>query len=423
MRLSQLTLGLLVLAPRAAHATLAEDAERLTAAWKTAGLDVERRAPMFLEQGRARRVPTTARDASTEGDGCTSVALIATRGVDFSVRAAPLPPAPVSPRLHPERAVAGVAFLARCGPEREELEAALVEMRSARAALEVVVARGASVAPLPGEALLDRIAPPARPPLDPGRASSVDALAGRTARVEERSHADGAVEVVVDRARASSEGAGRSVLALREGCHRIELLSEHGAEGRVADLDAELRDASTNAVLARDRSDTPDARLDACLGEPGTVVLAWSGAPPGAPIVLVGARWPLPRALPGAWGPRARGTAALALRRRRVALPTGAPYVEAMGVSGSTPIGIDVRAGGCFLAVVGASRGESRVLSLAAQVEGVSLRDDGGSTRDGAVLTFCPRRAERVLLRVDARGAGLSWTLGVWPMLTHVESR
>jgi hypothetical protein len=131
-----------------ARADLEADAERLAAHWKAAGFEVDHRPAMFLENGRLRLLPMTPSDL---GGDCVTVALLGHRGSDFAVRteiagAAGLlrtRPRPV------ERALAGLHTLSRCGPARVELLHAALEMRAARGAVEMRVAKGPAPAPSP----------------------------------------------------------------------------------------------------------------------------------------------------------------------------------------------------------------------------------------------------------------------------------
>jgi hypothetical protein len=399
-----------------ARADLTEDVERLSAAWKTVGLEVAHRTPVFMEQGRVKRVPLTGVETSVASDECTTVAVLGVRGAEFALRPRGLDGASLVPERasKPERSLAGAASITRCGPQREELATAVVEMKSARGALEILVARGNTAAPPPADVLLERVVPMHRIPMDPGRALSRETTVARRARAEARARAEGAHAVTFESTRATEDGAGRFLVPLPEGCHRLELLGELGAEGRVADLDAELRDASTNAVLGRDRSDTPDARLDTCVGEPTAAVLAFAGAPPSAGVLLVSSRWLIPPGIPPTFGPRARGAIAMGLTRRRVPRQLGVPFFDSLGVSGTTILPVSIVPGRCYVASVATVRGDPRLTTLSTSLEARAYRDDGGPLRDGATIGFCSLRSERVTLQVESKGAGTAWALVVW---------
>jgi hypothetical protein len=382
----------------------------VAASWRQAGLDVRREPPMFVEQGKLRRLRLSGDEAALDAAGCTTVAVIAPRGVDFVIR---LSTGGGERPGRPERSSAGLVTVVRCGASRGQLASLLLELRSTRAAVEVVVARGTAEAPAPTEALTERVVVPATPVRDPGRAPGQEPLAARAARAEQRARQEGAAASIVDEARASDEGGGRMLVGFREGCHRVELLADLGPGGRVADVDAEIHDGASNALLARDRSDTPDARLELCLGEGQAAVVVFGGAPPGAKVAMIDSRWPVPAGVPAAWAPRARAAAAGALMRRRVAVK-GSPLAEGLGVAGGTLVPIELEPGSCYVAAVAAARGELRHLAVATTVDGRATRDDSGASRDGVAMAFCSQRAERAQLRVEARGTGVVWSLAMW---------
>src|SRR6185369_6541785 len=66
-----------------ARGDLSTDAARLQASWEARGARVVRLAPVFLEHGRPRAVslPASAYDAA--GTGCTTIAFLAGRSIDF----------------------------------------------------------------------------------------------------------------------------------------------------------------------------------------------------------------------------------------------------------------------------------------------------------------------------------------------------
>ena len=60
-------------------------------------------------------------------------------------------------------------------------------------------------------------------------------------------------------------------LDLEPGCHRLEIFAPdvrnaHGPRRRRLDVDAEIRNEDEE-LLARDRTEAPDARLETCVGE------------------------------------------------------------------------------------------------------------------------------------------------------------
>jgi hypothetical protein len=394
--------------PGAARAELAGDARRVESAWQAAGLRVERRAPVFLDQGRLRRV------LLPEGRGeCVSVAVIGPRASEFMTR--PLPGAGGVPFVaRPQRSEAGLIAIARCGDERDGLGALVVELRSARATLEVIVATGDRPAPEPVESLPERAAARLRPPSDPGRAPLTEGFEARAGRAERRARAEGASEASRGTLAANEDGQGRALVALAEGCHRVELLADAGRGGLVADLDAELRDMATGQTLLRDRSDSADARLELCTGEAVAAQVFYGGAAPRAKVSVVQSRWPLSKELPSTWGARARAAMAMALWRRKITEPGGRLIARRTGVGGTTATPLEITPGSCYLAIVGLGRGDLRSLSLSAMLEGRPLHEEASGTREGGALAFCSREATVLPLTIEARGANVLWGLGLW---------
>ncbi len=112
---------------------------------------------------------------------------------------------------------------------------------------------------------------------------------------------------------------------------------------------------------------------------------------------------------------------AMAIGRRRAPTPRGRPVQTTTGVAGSAAVAFETAPGACYLAVLGAGRGDVRGLSLSAEVDGLPVHDEGGGGRDGLAMTFCARRAAQVPLQIDARGSGLLWGLAIWRLPTSGE--
>ncbi|HEU4410684.1 MAG TPA: hypothetical protein VFS43_35850 [Polyangiaceae bacterium] len=410
----------LAVGPSPAAAELDDEALRLERAWRAAGFEVKRGAPLFLEQGATRLLPAglwrAAGPGREEGAGaCATVAALAVRGADFSVTL----PTDLLPSGRPagrraERALAGLVTLTRCGAERQELAHAAVEMRSPRGAVEVLVAEGAGPPPPARDTLLERSVPLPRALVDPGRARTSEGLDARLRWAEERARRDGAAASERREIDPSDDGAGRALVPLSAGCHRLELFAAQGPNESVADVDADVRDAATNRMLARDRSDTPDAHLEACVGEATTALVRFSGAPGRAPLTLLDARWPLPKGLPEAAPARARAGMARALAARRVPDPGGPPLATLLGASGATHAHLELEPGGCYVAAVAVAQGEARSLGLAVRGPGFVAGDDALHGADGASAAFCARHPGRAQVTVEARGSGFAWMLALW---------
>ncbi len=425
-------LAALVLEGGVARADLADDAGRLAAHWSRAGAKVTRLEPMFLERGRARTFAPLAPGSgplapTPEAPGCLTVALIAVRTAELSViptenaaamealtrlRLPPIGGREVDGKTH---SAGGVAVVSRCGASRVELGRLTAEIGSARGAVEIVVAR--SDAPLADlrDALPERSPGPVAPRGDAGGPLEPGPLAERLARAEGRARAEGAEGVSRVSLKASPRGVGGFELDLPEGCHRLEVMADipTAVPHRGTDVDAEVHERATGRLLARDRADVPDARLDFCLGEPTPVGLAFSGAAGPVTVTLSKARWPLPAKAPARWGAKARAGLAGALRRRHAPVPEGDLFAESMGAAGLTSIPVEVEPGRCYLVGVALLRGEARTLRLSVPLGDRVLHDDGGE-RDGAVVGFCVEAQTSISVEVDARGNGPGWALGVW---------
>lgn len=410
-----LSLALLALAP-SARADLASEADLVAATWAAEAGRAERMRPVFLEYGRLRTLslPTSAYDESSPS--CTSVALLTERSTDFVVRLDPI--ARPKQRATPsevKRSAAGAVTFVRCGPEKAALARLSVELRVARAALEVIVAEGVTPAPPIATVLPDRATGPLAPLPDPGPQRPLEPLDIRVARAEARVKRASASEIRKSRLTPDAHGAGYEILQLDEGCHRIELFPEQMGPGYL-DLDAEARDVATERILARDRSDSPDARLELCVGAPSPVKLAYAGARGSSEVVLTDAIFPLPEGVPGTFGPRARAGMAAALRRRQVVALKYQPDSVWLGVAGPTSIPIEVEPGACYLATVAATRGELRYVSLSAHVDARTAFDSNAGLFDGTAVAFCVESRSRAMLEVDARGLSIAWAMGLWKL-------
>jgi hypothetical protein len=187
------------------------------------------------------------------------------------------------------------------------------------------------------------------------------------------------------------------------------------------DLDAELRDDDDDTMLGRDRTDAPDAHLEACVGKETLGALVFSGAPPSSHVLVTHAAWPIPEHTPWAWGDVTRGKMAGALLARHVAGPPGDAVALAQGGSGVTSVPIEIEPGGCYLAVAAVTHGHARGLGVRAVVGARQASDERGTNDEAGAVAFCARDEARGRLEIEARGTALSWGLalfriesGVW---------
>jgi hypothetical protein len=399
-----------------AGADLGPDAEELAKKWASSGQETTRLAPMFLEQGRPRAVRLPAAALDPKSPDCTTVAFLSGRSTDFVVRVDPV----LSPKHHAmggrfERSIVGAVWISECGAAREALARLAIELRIARSSVEIVVAIGPKPAPTIVESLPERDSGPVASPLDPGPRSPLEPMATRAHRAEQRARNMAAQAVRFKTITAEDDGTGREAMSLDEGCHRIELFSDLLAKHPI-DLDAELRDSSSERLLARDRSDAPDVRLDLCVGATTGADLVFAGAPGAVHVTLMDAVFSLPKGAPTMWGARARAGVAAALFRRKLPGLEGDPIEQRLGVSGITSIPISIEPGGCYLGTVATMRGEARVITLSAKVDTRITHDATAGLAEGAAVAFCSNGTDKAYFDVEARGSAVAWVLDVWRM-------
>ncbi|MRG98100.1 hypothetical protein [Polyangium spumosum] len=411
-------------------ADLVEDADRLAKTWRARGAETTRLSPVFLEHGRSGRIVVAKEPHEDEVPGCTTVVLLGAPNADFAVLTAseadaPSLPAGLLPQGHPTidtaergtRSSLGAVSLVRCGTRRADLARLVVAMRSSRGAIELVVARSPDPLGDVRDALPERAFGLVAPRGNPGRPIEPGPLAERTVKAEEQARAEGATRFTRVPMIASPEGAGEYQLRLGEGCHRVQIMAAVPTTfpHRATDVDAEARD-DAGRVLARDRSESPDARLDFCLGEATRVTVPYAGAAGLVPTIAMDAVWPIARAVPNHWGARTRAGFALALRRRNAPEPTSPPVAESLGVTGPTMVPVTLEPGRCYLAAIAVARGESRGLRLSATVGDRYVRDEVVDRPEGAALAFCAESEEAARIDVEARGAGVWWTFALFAL-------
>jgi hypothetical protein len=414
-----LAIALFMLSARSARADLSTDAEELTRRWAASGQKTVRLAPMFLEHGRPRavRIPEAAFDP--KGPSCTTVAFLTGRSTDFVLRIDPL----ASPKHHGaaghlERSIAGAVLLSQCGAARDAFLRLAIELRVARSAVETIVAMGNTPAIPIAEALPERASGPVAPLADPGPRSPLEPLAVRARHAEQRVKSTGPTSMHTQVFSAEADGSGREVVRLEEGCHRIELLAELLGRSPI-DLDAELREAASERLIARDRSDASDVRLDLCAGATTAADLLFAGAPGPVPVLLVDSLYMLPKGVPTMWGARARGGLAAALWRRKMPPIESDPIEQRLGVAGLTSMAITIEPGSCYTMAIAAIRGDPRSITLSARVDTRVTFDSTAGLLDGSALAFCSGGAEKAYVDVEVRGSAVAWVLAVWQLATR----
>ncbi len=393
-----------------ANAQLHGSIDRLAEAWRSVGASVVVDKTRFLNDDETIVV---ALPDLPEGD-CTTVVLLGARGLGFHARPAEGTDEP-SARLPSE---AGALSIERCGealPHRF-----LVTSDSGRGAIETVVARSAKPLEPMRSVLPERTGGTVASAPEPGVLPPLPPPEKRADVAEARARRDGAT--IANRASWASgpDGSGAADDALDPGCHTLQLFAvdpratnptQHGK----LDLDAEMRDASGDRVLARDRTDAPDARLDLCVGEPTKVEVVFVGSPLGAPVLVSHVAWPLPERLPAVWGNDARARMAHVLLTRHVRLLLREPVLLAQGGSGMTPVPLSIEPGACYLALVSVTQGATRAVGLRVHVGVRDAFDDRGVDENGAVVAFCAGDHTGALAEIEARGTPLlGWGMALY---------
>ena len=406
-----------------ARADLRQTVARLADAWRAVGAAVVVDTPRFLDDDSDDRRPIVVLLPELPEGECTTVALLGPRGLGFHVRLQdPVDDEPEGERIP---SVAGAVVLERCGqslPRRF-----VVASDSGRGAIETVVARSPKALPALRVVLPERSGGTQLPVSEPGSLPPLPPPDRRAEAAEVRERRDGAVVAERQSWLARADGSGTGSETLGPGCHRTRLFAVDprttGRSGRRArlDLDAEMHDASDERLLARDRTDAPDATLDACVAETTQVSVLFAGAPAGSSVLVSDVAWPLPEHLPSLWGSDARRRMAHVLLARHVVSLPADPVQLGQGGYGVTPVPLAILPGACYLAVVALEKEAARSLGLRVHVGTFDAADDRGVDEDGAVVTFCAGARTHALAEVEARGAPvLGWGLALYRLQSGV---
>ena len=417
----------LVVGPSPAYADARDVAARVAAEWRSSGAKVTVLPTRFLFDDDRQVVAIPPPDAKGEGKArsCTHVALVAARGLSFRAK---LDGAPVDPLVAPEHAgraasSAGMARLVRCeDDETSVVRTVEITSDAGRGAVEVVVAHGPELLPDLTAVVPERTGGVLPPVPDAGVLAALPLQDRRVEAAEQRARRDGATGAPRRRVRSAEDGSGEVEFELPAGCHRIEVIAPQRVDrlGRRyrLDLDAELR--SGERVVARDRTEAPDARLETCVATSSPFTVVYAGAPPVSDVLVAQASWPLPARLPSLWGGAPRGRMARVMFLRHVAMPSEDPILLAQGSSGITPVPVSVEVGGCYVAVVAVTHGRARQLQLRAHVGARESADERGATEEAALSAFCVRADEKARLEVLARPSGVAWGLALYRVKSGV---
>jgi hypothetical protein len=407
-----------------AYAELPESVQRVADAWRGVGAAVAVDKSRFLEDDRDDRHPIAIALPELPDGDCTTIVFLGARGLGFHVRFAE--PGGDEPKRFPS--IAGAVSIERCGgrPPRR----LLVASDSGRGAIETVIARSAKPLPPLRAVLPERTGGSILPAADPGTLPPLPAPEKRAEIAESRAKRDGAVVSTRTTWQAGGDGNGAGEQTLSAGCHVLQLFAldpraAHPSRRGKLDLDAEMRDQvrdqADDRLMARDRTDAPDAQLGACVGESTQVSVVFTGSPPAAPVLVSHLAWPLPEHLPGVWGSEARGRMAhVILARHVVSLPREAVFLG-QGGSGITPVPLSIEPGACYLALVTPVSPGARAIGLRVQVGAMAAVDERGIDDDGSAVAFCAGNRRRALAEVEARGTPmLAWGLALFRLQSGI---
>lgn len=418
-----LLLVLSAVVPTTAAADAREVAERVDGEWRAAGAATKLLPTRFVFDDETILVPIPQTEGAAAG--CTHVALVGARGLSFHARLSDAPFDPLTPEPGARAtAHAGVLELHRCD-EAQSVRHVFVTSEAGRGAIEVVVGRAREPLPALASIIPERTGGALPPVPEPGTLPPLATPDKRADSAEARARREGAEVHPREVVTASGDGTGEADVEVDAGCHRVEVFARDPRTERPVrrlrlDVDAELRDPAEDRVLARDRTEAPDARLEACVGRRTRLVAAFAGAPPGWEVLLTLSSWPMPARLPPMWGPATRSKMARAMFARHVAVPAYDPIFLAQGTSGTTPFPLSVEVGGCYVAVVGVTHGHAKTLQLRAYVGARESTDERGAAEEAALAAFCVQAHEAARVEVHGRGAGLGFGLAVFRVKSGV---
>ncbi|HRG99412.1 MAG TPA: hypothetical protein PLR99_24365 [Polyangiaceae bacterium] len=336
---------------------------------------------------------------------CVRVAVLGPRGASLRARFSD-PGLDVAARAVSH---AGALQLSRC---QEGAVRLVVTNESGRGAVEVLsVSHAPTLSLAPLGALLPERGTPREGPPEPALPIHLAAPESRVRAAAAHALAAGATDG--DQKRVRSAGPASQVrLRLRPGCTTITVVATAlgHAEAEAVDVDAEARD---DALVARDKSDAPDARLEPCTTTTKDITVSVTGAPEGSELVLVSARFPVRDAVPALFGEDARLRMDRALRKRRASVQ-GAPVFVAQGVTGTTRVPVPLDGQSCYVVVGAVSHGAPRGLGLHVEGGPLEASDERGASDDAGVVAFCASRERVARLTVVARGAQVRWGLAVF---------
>jgi hypothetical protein len=403
----------------AARADLQADVERVRLAWASSS-KVATLRPRLLERGTLRPLFLSRESTNPNADDCTTVAVLGAPSSNFLLRFLPPEQAGALYRDWPEPSIAGVTQLTRCGARKKMLSRIAVEMRSPRGVLEFLVARSTQPVPSLLKVLPHRDPGPPGQRRETGPRASLPPLDERVASAQRKNLRENGRDPHERKIMSSRNGSGQKLFRLDPGCHRFDVLGYISPDDEnPVDIDIVVGSVAEQELLAEDRSDNADASVQVCVGRQEIVKLNFQGAAARSPVTVVLASWPIPAGLPEAWGARARARMAEAAGTGQFPALKHRPVFSTLGVQGATALPLEVVPGGCYLAVIGAIRGTTQGIAIAARTGSFTGQNQSSRETTSTGLAFCTDGDETALIEVEAHGAGLGWLLGVW-QVSHV---
>lgn len=392
-----------------AHAEVHELSDRLADAWRTSGATILRLPPRFIYEDETVILPLPPMHGH-----CITVGIVGPRGLSFHARTGgAAEDDPLDDAIERSSSVAGAAEITRCASG--DFSRLRITSDAGRGAVEVVLAASDKPVTSLKTVLPERAGslPPSQS--EPGGSPPLPPPAKRADAAELRARTERAATVQRDQWMAGEDGSAVQSVALPAGCHRFELFgNESRALGRKRlDIDAEIREDGSDLLLARDRSEAADARLEACVGEPTEARVVFGGAGASGAVVAVHASWPIPEKLPWVWGPIARARMAETLVARHVLAPQSPAVQLVQGVRAegalTTPFTASVEPGGCYIGIATIVQGIPRGIGVRASIGGRDIYDDRGPSEAGGLVAFCAKDRDRARFEIDARGAPGTW--------------
>ncbi|HEX3594499.1 MAG TPA: hypothetical protein VHU80_05335, partial [Polyangiaceae bacterium] len=248
-----------------ARAGLAADADAVAARYQQQLATVTRLPPRLYGAGPPAAVTLPLESTLLPRSGCTTVVALGAVSTAFAL-AVPGDEDDQGDQI--ASSVAGLAQMIRCGAGRADLAELTVELRSPHAVVEWIVAQSPAPLPPARSVLPNRDPGEVQPLLRPGPPPNPGPVANRVLALENRLAREESTKVERRTATADGSGAGRLLMELTPGCHRMTVFGApaDATDQDFHDVDAELAWGS-GGIASVDRTESPDAALIACTAE------------------------------------------------------------------------------------------------------------------------------------------------------------